>query len=903
MKFFVKFYIFLFTLFLFSSAAANEKSVVILDIDTNPKPKPVTLEDTVNFIVDTAKYFDSQYPGDKINQDFHDDVAKHFPGLSGQEVYDYQRYIRSGINIYRFAKKLFNQYIEARLTPEDPPLIAKDSEYDLSSPETPYIESQNDETVVIQDFKKIISYGDNPREIQAYRAKLATEGEKKGKLKDFEEIAYILSKLDFKKFFFYNIFYGSPLTGNRGIGKWDEQENIKLRLTTIQTGIVEGQKIQGVIHMMLPPNTFVTAIDNGEYFKPKISFEKSQNLKSLDFTLPLPQRLKNMDKDWSVYTEELAIPFTAEAIDSSKDLSLSADIELNFCNQSYQCHSLDFHPLLKLKPGYTRDSSVATYIRMVFDFLRPLPQSELQITSLNLEKTSDGQSMLTAVLNTPVDIESFSIFISNSAQITFERPRIHIDGKKIIVRWLTDEVFQNLENTSFEITAEVNQKYILRQNLTPISQKTQISTASAPLITIILTAFLCGILLNFMPPVLSLWLLKFSSLSGFGFQKNASVVTNLKFTFAGVCLAFLCVSIFITAAPFLEITFYAGDQFQNSWFVIFIIFGILLMIAHTLKLFELTIFEPLLASSNRKLYFISGVLSVIAVLIVWLPIFDDIIGITVHDAPWKAVLILVSLFIGFTIPYWFIFSFPAFISVIPTPGPWMQKLNYFTRFTLLVSLLWMLFIVYSFLGSGFSLRLLFLYIIFFFICLWLRHIALNYSYENLPLEIRKVAAHKLANFFTLCAVCIVIVSAVDASLTDHNHRQDLISSHPITIDEQSIEDLIKQGKTVLVTVEADWNPICRYNQWVVFNNPTLIKTLKYNNVHMFKSNWLTSSELTEKFLKKFNQYSLPVYILFSPMVPDGLILPKILNAQNMSLLIDNLSVSSTRSEPEVKPNS
>ena len=35
---------------------------------------------------------------------------------------------------------------------------------------------------------------------------------------------------------------------------------------------------------------------------------------------------------------------------------------------------------------------------------------------------------------------------------------------------------------------------------------------------------------------------------------------------------------------------------------------------------------------------------------------------------------------------------------------------------------------------------------------------------------------------------------------------------------------------------------------------------------------------------------LPFYVLFSPLVPDGMVLPEILSEQELKLLIDNMSL-------------
>ena len=169
---------------------------VILNLEEKPQSRPVSLEETVTRFLDSAKYFEQKYPGELIDGDIHEDIARHHPEFTPQEVYDYQQYLRGGMKVYRYISGLIDKYKQALITPEEPPLVADDSEYDLSSPDFDYIDA--DGTVVVQDFKKIISYSQS-REIKAYRAKFASEGAKTGKMKDFEELGHIFSPTGIKK--------------------------------------------------------------------------------------------------------------------------------------------------------------------------------------------------------------------------------------------------------------------------------------------------------------------------------------------------------------------------------------------------------------------------------------------------------------------------------------------------------------------------------------------------------------------------------------------------------------------------------------------------------------------------------------------------------------------------------
>ena len=875
----------------FSSADAEEKSAVLVDIKESNEPRHLTVEETVYYFMDAAKHFDSQYPGDKINQDFREDILKYFPDLTPQQVYDYQGYIRSGINIYRYVKHLIDKYKEARLTPKDPPLVAANDQYDLSAPETDYIESQDGNAVVIQDFKKIISYSQNPREIEAYRAKLASDGEKTGKLKDFEELGYILSKIDYKKILFYNIFYGSPLTGNRGIGDWDKKDDFKVRLITIQSGIVPDKSVEGAIHFFVPKDFFVTAVDSGLYFKPEISFEKSENLKDIKYTLPLPLSLRNTAEEWSVYKGEVAIPFKAEVTDYNSDLLLKADIKFNLCDDKLQCSAVEFSPELKLWTGHERDSSVATYIRMIDNFMVPEENSELKIISFGVEEATNGKQLLNIVFKAPEFIESFAAFLSNSDGLTFEQPRINIDGDIAVVKWLPTENKLIDKNALFEITADVNHKYILRQTQAPTDGKYLHQNNEYSLFVMGLIAVLCGILLNFMPPVLAMTMLKFYSLTDFGSKNSIKSYNRFLYTFLGIAVSFAAV-LLIAVAQYLnwfDVIF--GMQFLSPTLTILFLFVVLLLIAQEFKMFDLYNYLNTQSAFFQKTFcFIEGILIFGAAVLIPFPLSGTAFGFIFSGSLPQILCVWLCLFISFALPYVLVLKYPLLLSLWPVPGKWMEKYKAVVSTLLFVSLFGIALLIYPQFQSGFLWRAV-CYLILFFLILRMRKDAYELDFENLDSLQRKQAVRFTVNTFSTLALIITVISSFDAEFSFKRNLVEQKKEYLASVDKDKIEELIKQEKTVLVKIESNWCLECLYNNVVVFNNPAVVKNMEKYNTETLSINWALAPKENTKFMKNINRQTLPLYVLFSPLVPNGLVLPQVLDELKFNLLMKNVSLT------------
>ncbi len=865
----------------------EEKASIALDITQEQGREPPSLEEMVNRFLDTAKYFDTAYPGNKIYEDFHEDVARRLPELSPQEVYDYQGYIRNGIRVYRYLKNLYNEYVAAKLVPEDPPLVAANDEYDLSSPETDYIES--DEAVIIPDFKRIISYSSNPRDIKAYRAKLASDTEKTGKLAEFSELGYIFSRLELKKLLFYNIFYGSPLTGDKGIGKWIKEDDLMIRLLTVQTAVEEKQKISGLIHLQIPSEYFVTAVDSGKYFKPTIDFSASENLRHIDYTLPLPTRLANGTEDWTVYVGETAIPFTAEVAEATRDLVLRADIKLNLCRAPEECRQIELKPDLQLSPGYSRDSSVATFIRMMTNFLPPKPQSELKVKGFYNERTANGRQMLTLVFECPEKLETFTFYIGNTEGISFEKPRVSIDGKRATVRILPLDSSPDAAGRKFEITAEANREYVLRRELTPESGKMPSESRLKKLVLMFLAAVAGGLLLNFMPCVFPVLSLKLLSLTKFGARNVVNARHNFAMTLAGVWGAMLLLAALLSLLKYLGQSIGWGMQFQNPLFIAVIFFAVLFFIAQIWGIVDLRLPLSVAGKTDSLQHFLTGTFVVLMSTPCTAPYLGTAVGFALAGTPVDIFAVFAGVATGLSLPYVLFWLFPYLAGVLPTPGPWMQKVNGFMLLMLFLTIVWLLYVVNAQTGGWFVFRLV-IYGLLFWFFLWLRYFSLTVDLSDFPAAAREKTVSVLRRVFTWAALAVFIIAASDGYMAAGRKLEEIAKTRLSHTDASEIDDYVRRGKTVLVTVGADWCLTCRYNDLMVFKNPDVINNIKSRGVVVLNIDWTIRNADTLRFMKKYGRSGLPFYILFTPLVPDGLILPEILTERELNLLIDNLSL-------------
>ena len=283
---------------------ASQMQSILYNEDTNELGRIILL----------GKYFDAKYPDDLINNDFSSDVAAIFPELTQQEVYDRTNYIRHAVNLYRWGVNKYNNIKEKLTVPEEPPLIADDDEYDDPKKYT-YIETDPDKTAVVYDFKKVLSYGSNPRDLKAIEAKKQREAESKQHKTGFDKFKAMASKIEFSKLPFYGISLPNPLVGNAGVGEWLYADGFKARLIAEIAEIKSADKFLGAIHAAVPQHRFMLATNLSENLqKPRIIFEEMQNIKAYKVYYPTPINVLN-DKIVGGYAGDFAFPIEFETIE------------------------------------------------------------------------------------------------------------------------------------------------------------------------------------------------------------------------------------------------------------------------------------------------------------------------------------------------------------------------------------------------------------------------------------------------------------------------------------------------------------------------------------------------------------------------------------------------------------
>jgi suppressor for copper-sensitivity B len=96
-----------------------------------------------------------------------------------------------------------------------------------------------------------------------------------------------------------------------------------------------------------------------------------------------------------------------------------------------------------------------------------------------------------------------------------------------------------------------------------------------------------------------------------------------------------------------------------------------------------------------------------------------------------------------------------------------------------------------------------------------------------------------------------------------------------TFDPDAIPALVSEGKTVVVSMTAQWCITCKVNDKTTWETPQVIEALSGSVVPM-KGDWTKPDPRIYDFLKSHGRYGIPFTVVYAPTAPDGTVLPDVL---------------------------
>ncbi|MBS0185156.1 MAG: thioredoxin family protein [Proteobacteria bacterium] len=346
-------------------------------------------------------------------------------------------------------------------------------------------------------------------------------------------------------------------------------------------------------------------------------------------------------------------------------------------------------------------------------------------------------------------------------------------------------------------------------------------------LTILGSAFLGGLILNFMPCVLPVLSLKFLSVLKKRSSSETIPLSHLKIrflmSFLGILTFFCGFGLISSSARFFGKHIGWGFQFQSPSFLGIMILILFLFSLNLWGFFEINLPSFLLEWINKHTVipqkiktseatfssfandYASGLFSALLATPCTAPFLSVALGASLTQDPFRIFFIFLVIGIGFGFPYLLMTFYPQILLKLPAPGSWMKTFKRILSLGLFGTGLWLLF--------------------------------------------------------------VLVMPYISVSKSD---------SEWIPYSSQSLENHLQKGDSVLVDVTAEWCLTCKMNKFRVFQNHTFKKLAKEHGLILMRADWTRPNAKIEDYLKSYGRTAIPFTVYYTPLHPKGLILPELL---------------------------
>ncbi|MDR2572939.1 MAG: thioredoxin family protein [Desulfovibrio sp.] len=355
----------------------------------------------------------------------------------------------------------------------------------------------------------------------------------------------------------------------------------------------------------------------------------------------------------------------------------------------------------------------------------------------------------------------------------------------------------------------------------------------------LLVGIVAGLLLNAMPCVLPVLVLK---MSGFFMLAGANDKENLRrLREHNLCFAAGVMSLFTVLALFLGLAdMIWGQLFQNQTILLFLIIIVFLLGLSMLGVFTLPVLDFKFAAKTRNprlRFYLTGFLSTLLATPCSGPLLGGVLGWAFTQALPVLVIVFWAVGLGMALPYLLLCIRPDIIRIMPKPGPWMLHFEHIVGFLLLGTALYL----FSILPPGKYVQVLSALLLTAF-CAWL------WGQNSGAAPLRRRAAG---------AVCLAIL-ALSAFLA-LRPEPPLPQWQPFSPEYFSS----KLGeKNILLEFTADWCPNCKFLETAVLTDERLRTWRKRFNLELIRVDMTHDNAFAGELLEKLGGKSLPLTALF-----------------------------------------
>ncbi|QFT78455.1 protein-disulfide reductase DsbD [Erythrobacter sp. THAF29] len=393
-----------------------------------------------------------------------------------------------------------------------------------------------------------------------------------------------------------------------------------------------------------------------------------------------------------------------------------------------------------------------------------------------------------------------------------------------------------------------------------------------PLWTLILGALAGGLLLNIMPCVFPILSLKALSLARAGESEAQARSEGLAYS-AGVVLA--CVGL---GAVMLALRA-AGEQvgwafqLQEPGVVVLLLVLATVITVNFAGLFELPGLS-ITQSGKPGGAFATGLLAAFVATPCTGPFMAAALGAALLLPAPMALLLFAMLGLGLALPFLLIGFVPALRSMLPKPGPWMERFRRIMAIPMGLTVLALVWLTVQLGGRGFA---LFAIVMLFGIVLALGVVG----------RLQKAGKMAWPAFGLVAAPFLIFGAFALPSSYEAQASQKTESIHqPVAFNREALAEARASGQPVFLWFTADWCVTCKVNEGLAIERETVRDAFEKSGVVAMVGDWTVRDEEITSFLTEQGAAGVPLYLWYEPGASEPEQLPQVLTTD---MLIDRAS--------------
>jgi len=401
------------------------------------------------------------------------------------------------------------------------------------------------------------------------------------------------------------------------------------------------------------------------------------------------------------------------------------------------------------------------------------------------------------------------------------------------------------------------------QGVVPPAEFSDSESGDLSLWLAMLFALVGGLILNVMPCVLPILAMKALSLATHGKEGRSESFAYA----AGAVLSFAALGLAIVLLRQGGQSVGWGFQLQSPIAVAgfaLLVFAVALNLSGLFEVGSITAGESLTRKSGFTGAFFTGVLAVAVAAPCTAPFMAAALGFALTQGALPALLVFVSLGLGFALPFLLLGLWPRALAFIPKPGPWMLIFKQVLAFPMYGAAAWLVWVLAQESGP-YGVAIILAAFIALALAGWLWSITRNLARRGQMIGAGAALLVLLGGLFGVSLLRDATAAPVASGAK---------AGEPYTA--AKLASLRAAGRPVFVDATAAWCITCLVNEDAVLSRPSVKSVFAGKNVAYLVADWTNQNPEITQLLKVNGRSGVPLYLYYAPHASTPVILPQIL---------------------------